>query len=61
MATPDYALPHAPASATLAPELWHQKSYLARALSREEDGAVRDEGIVSLAEYVRRLLGFAKE
>jgi thioredoxin reductase len=40
------------ASASLAPELWHQKSYLARALSRDDDGVVRDEGIVSLAEYV---------
>ena len=35
-----------------APELWHQKSYLARAISRDPDGRVRDEGIVSLAEYV---------
>jgi len=40
------------ASATVAPELWHQKSYLARALSRDPDGVIRDEGIVSLAEYV---------
>ena len=39
-------------AASAAPELWHQKSYLARALSRDEDGAIRDEGIVSLAEYV---------
>ena len=35
-----------------APELWHQKSYLARAVSRDADGTVRDEGIVSLADYV---------
>lgn len=39
-------------SATVAPELWHQKSYLARALTRDDDGVVRDEGIVSLAEFV---------
>ena len=39
-------------SASSAPELWHQKSYLAHALSRDPDGAIRDEGIVSLAEYV---------
>lgn len=39
-------------SATLAPELWHQKSYLAHALSRDPDGSVRDEGIVSLSAYV---------
>ena len=35
-----------------APELWHQKSYLARAVSRDADGVLRDEGIVSLADYV---------
>ena len=39
-------------SASTAPELWHQKSYLAHALSRDPDGTIRDEGIVSLAEYV---------
>jgi thioredoxin reductase len=39
-------------SASIAPELWHQKSYLAHALSRDPDGSIRDEGIVSLAEYV---------
>jgi len=38
--------------ATTAPELWNQKSYLARALSRDDDGTIRDEGIVSLAEFV---------
>jgi thioredoxin reductase len=38
--------------ASTAPELWHQKSYLARAFSRDPDGSIRDEGIVSLAEYV---------
>jgi thioredoxin reductase len=38
--------------ATNAPELWHQKSYLARALAANEDGTLRDEGIVSLAEFV---------
>ena len=39
-------------SATTAPELWHQKSYLAHAISRDSDGRIRDEGIVSLADYV---------
>jgi thioredoxin reductase len=39
-------------SASTAPELWHQKSYLAHAISREADGLIHDEGIVSLAEYV---------
>jgi hypothetical protein len=39
-------------AAACAPELWHQKSYLARAVSRDPDGTLRDEGIVPLAEYV---------
>ena len=39
-------------AAVTAPELWHQKSYLARAISREPDGRFRDEGIVSLADFV---------
>jgi thioredoxin reductase len=39
-------------AASSAPELWHQKSYLAQAVSRDPEGVVRDEGIVSLAEYV---------
>ena len=39
-------------SATMAPELWHQKSYMAHAMTRHADGGVRDEGIVSLAEFV---------
>lgn len=37
---------------TLAPEIWNQKSYLARALERGPDGAVRDQGIVPLADFV---------
>ena len=49
---PDQVVEHLLASASLTPELWHQKSYLAHALSREPDGTIRDEGIVSLAEYV---------
>jgi Pyridine nucleotide-disulphide oxidoreductase len=44
----DYLL----AEATAAPELWNQKSYLARALWRDDGGTVRDEGIVSLADFV---------
>ena len=38
--------------ATTAPELWNQKSYLARALTKADDGSLRDEGIVSLADFV---------
>ena len=37
---------------TTAPELWNQKSYLARAVCRGADGTIRDEGIVSLADFV---------
>jgi thioredoxin reductase len=40
------------AAASTAPELWHQKAYLAQAFSRDPDGTVRDEGIVALAAYV---------
>jgi hypothetical protein len=39
-------------AAATAPELWHQKSYLAYALSRDPDGEIREDGIVSLADYV---------
>ncbi|MGI8533931.1 MAG: NAD(P)-binding domain-containing protein [Candidatus Limnocylindrales bacterium] len=37
---------------TLAPEIWNQKSYLARALERQADGSMRDEGVVPLAAFV---------
>jgi hypothetical protein len=43
----DYLL----AELTRAPELWVQKGYLARVLSRE-DGAMRDEGIFPLEDWV---------
>lgn len=49
---PTTVVDHLLTSASMSPELWHQKSYLAHALSRDPDGAIRDEGIVSLAEYV---------
>jgi thioredoxin reductase len=49
---PEEAIDRLLAEATTAPELWHQKSYLARALSRDRDLVIRDEGIVSLADYV---------
>jgi thioredoxin reductase len=38
--------------ATYAPELWNQKSYLARAYSLDASIGVRDEGIVPLAHFV---------
>jgi thioredoxin reductase len=40
--------------ATLAPELWNQKSYLARAVSLDPGVGMRDEGIVPLADFVDR-------
>jgi thioredoxin reductase len=49
---PDRVLDLLLASASSAPELWHQKAYLARAVTRDPDGLTRDEGIVSLAEFV---------
>ena len=38
--------------ATESPELWNQKSYLARAFSLEAGEGIRDEGIVPLAHFV---------
>jgi hypothetical protein len=38
--------------ATMAPELWNQKSYLARAVSLDHGTGIRDEGIVPLADFV---------
>lgn len=38
--------------ATRAPELWNQKSYLARAFSLDTSEGIRDEGIVPLAQFV---------
>ena len=38
--------------ATFSPELWNQKSYLARAFSLDPAVGVRDEGIVPLAQFV---------
>ena len=49
---PDSVVERLLTSASTAPELWHQKSYLAHAISRDEDGCLRDEGLVSLAAYV---------
>jgi hypothetical protein len=35
-----------------APELWHQRAYLARVISRDPARGLRDEGIVPLAAFV---------
>jgi hypothetical protein len=44
----DYLL----AEATNAPELWHQKAYLARVVTISPDHGIRDEGIVPLAHFL---------
>ena len=36
----------------LAPELWHQRAYLARVISLDPEDGARDEGIVPLAAFV---------
>jgi thioredoxin reductase len=38
--------------ATRAPELWNQKSYLARSFSLDPDTGILDRGIVPLADFV---------
>ena len=38
--------------ATLAPELWHQKAYLASVISLDPDDGVRDEGILPLTNFL---------
>lgn len=38
--------------ATLGPELWHQKAYLARVVSLDSGTGCRDEGVVPLAAFV---------
>ncbi len=38
--------------ATLGPELWHQKAYLARVVAVDAGSGLRDEGIVPLAAFV---------
>ena len=35
--------------ATRAPELWHQKAYLARVITADADGTLRDAGILPLS------------
>ena len=45
-------VPYLLSEATRAPELWHQRSYLARVLSFADREGVRDEGIWPLAHFV---------
>jgi thioredoxin reductase len=43
---------HLLAEATLAPELWHQKAFLASVVSFDPDEGVRDDGIVPLTTFL---------
>jgi thioredoxin reductase len=43
---------HLLAEATRAPELWHQKAYLASVVSLDPDAGVRDEGILPLTSFL---------
>ena len=44
----DYLL----SEATYAPELWHQKAYLASVVSLDPDAGIRDEGILPLTRFL---------
>ena len=43
---------HVLAEATNAPELWHQKAYLARVISVSADDGIRDEGSMPLSHFL---------
>ncbi|MBI2763727.1 MAG: NAD(P)-binding domain-containing protein [Chloroflexi bacterium] len=43
---------HVLAEATNAPELWHQKAYLASVVSVSADAGIRDDGIVPLTHFL---------
>jgi len=49
---PDQVLPFLLAEASRGPELWHQRSYLARVVTVDRDTGILDEGIVPLAHFV---------
>ena len=50
--TPDAVLPYLLAEATRAPELWHQKSYLARTVLADPSRGLIDDGILPLQLFV---------
>jgi hypothetical protein len=50
--SPDRLVDYLLEEATRAPELWNQKSYLARAVSLDPSDGLRDSGIVPLADFV---------
>jgi len=49
---PAECVPYVLAEATNAPELWHQKSYLARVLVRDERRGIIDDGILPLQHFL---------
>jgi thioredoxin reductase len=51
---PDDVVPYLLRELAVAPELWIQKSYLARVVSIDAADGIRDEGIIPLAEFVDR-------
>jgi thioredoxin reductase len=51
---PDDVVPYLLRELAVAPELWIQKSYLARVVIVDAADGIRDEGIVPLAEFVDR-------
>ncbi len=50
-------VPYLLREATSAPELWHQKAYLARVVSASADRGLRDEGILPLAHAMDGMTG----
>jgi hypothetical protein len=49
---PDKLVPFLLAEASLGPELWHQRSYLARVVSLDSKQGINDEGFLPLAYFV---------
>ena len=49
---PDKLVPFLLAEASLGPELWHQRSYLARVVSLDSKLGINDEGFLPLAHFV---------
>jgi thioredoxin reductase len=52
---PGAVVPYLLREASAAPELWHQKAYLARVIAAGPDGELRDEGIIPLAHALDTL------
>ena len=48
----DEVIPFLLAEASRGPELWHQRSYLARVVSIDPSSGIADEGIQPLANFV---------